>query len=59
MITAGFIGTGNMGGALAKAAAKSIGGKFVFLSDFMEEKAEALAEEIFANKSDNKTIAEN
>jgi len=59
MITAGFIGTGNMGGALAKAAASSIGGKFVFLSDFIEEKAAALAEEIFANKSDNKTIAEN
>ena len=38
MFTAGFIGCGNMGGALAAAAAKSIGGKQVFLSDFIEEK---------------------
>lgn len=59
MFTAGFIGCGNMGGALAAAAAKSIGGKQVFLSDFIEEKAESLAEDIFANNSDNKTIAEN
>ncbi len=59
MLTAGFIGCGNMGGALASAAAKSIGGKNIFLSDFAEEKAESLAEELFANKSDNKTIAEN
>lgn len=59
MLTAGFIGCGNMGGALASAAAKAIGGKNIFLSDFIEEKAERLAEELFANKSDNKTIAEN
>ncbi|MBE7034008.1 MAG: pyrroline-5-carboxylate reductase [Ruminococcaceae bacterium] len=59
MITAGFIGCGNMGGALAKAAAKSIGGKNILLSDFVEEKAENLAEEIFAHAADNKTIAEN
>lgn len=59
MFTAGFIGCGNMGGALASAAAKAIGGKNIFLSDFIEEKAESLAEELFANKSDNKTIAEN
>ena len=59
MFTAGFIGCGNMGGSLASAAAKAIGGKNVFLSDFIGEKAESLAEELFANKSDNKTIAEN
>ncbi len=59
MFTAGFIGCGNMGGALASAAAKSIGGKNIFLSDFIEEKAETLAEDLFANKSDNKTIAQN
>lgn len=59
MFTAGFIGCGNMGGALAAAAAKSIGGKRVFLSDFVEEKAESLAEELFANNSDNIAIAEN
>ncbi len=59
MITAGFIGTGNMGGALASAAAKSIGGKYILLSDFMKEKADTLAEKISAHSSDNKTIAEN
>ena len=59
MITAGFIGCGNMGGALASAAAKSIEGKNIILSDYIEEKADALAEEIFAHSSDNKTIAEN
>lgn len=59
MFTAGFIGCGNMGGALASAAAKAIGGKNIFLSDFIAEKAEGLAEELFANKSDNKTVAEN
>lgn len=59
MITAGFIGCGNMGGALASAAAKAIGGKQIFLSDFIEEKAESLAERLFANNSDNTTIAEN
>ncbi len=59
MITAGFIGCGNMGGALASAAAKAIGGKYILLSDFMQEKADALAEKISAHSSDNKTIAEN
>ena len=59
MITAGFIGCGNMGGALASAAAKSIGGKYILLSDFMKEKADSLAEKISAHSSDNKTIAEN
>ncbi len=59
MITAGFIGCGNMGGALAVAAAKAIGGKYILLSDFMKEKADFLAEKITAHSSDNKTIAEN
>ena len=59
MATAGFIGCGNMGGALASAAAKAIGGKFILLSDFIKEKADSLAEEISANSSDNLTIAEN
>lgn len=59
MITAGFIGCGNMGGALATAAAKAIEGKNIILSDYIKEKADALAEEIFAHSEDNKTIAEN
>ena len=45
-MTVGFIGTGNMGGALAKAASKS--GSEIFLSDKSEEKAQALAAEIGA-----------
>lgn len=59
MFTAGFIGCGNMGGALASAAAKAIGGENVFLSDFLKEKASALAEKISANASDNASIAKN
>ena len=41
----GFIGAGNMGGALARAAAKTLGGKNIILADQMAEKAAALAEE--------------
>ena len=59
MYTAGFIGCGNMGGALASAAAKAIGGKNVFLSDFLEEKAASLSLETGANKSSNEDIAKN
>ena len=59
MYTAGFIGCGNMGGALASAATKAIGGKNVFLSDFLEEKAISLSRETGANKSSNEDIAKN
>jgi len=45
-MTVGFIGTGNMGGALAKAAAKA--GCELYLSDKSFEKAEALAKELGA-----------
>lgn len=45
-MTVGFIGTGNMGGALAKAAAKT--SHEIFLSDKSAQKAEALAAEIGA-----------
>ena len=44
--TFGFIGTGNMGGALARAAAKAMDPQSVFLSDRAEEKAQALAGEL-------------
>lgn len=44
----GFIGCGNMGGALARAASKAVGGKNIILCDSTEEKAEALAGEIGA-----------
>lgn len=43
--TFGFIGTGNMGGALAKAAVKTLGNAVV-LSNKTQEKAEALAAEL-------------
>lgn len=54
----GFIGTGNMGGALARAVGKS--GHTLYLSDFFKDKAEALAIEIGKNAkaSDNKEIVE-
>ena len=44
--TFGFIGTGNMGGALAKGAAKTMAGDSVFLSDGNMAKAQALADQL-------------
>ena len=45
-MTYGFIGTGNMGGALARAAAKAIGGENVLLYNRTMEKAEKVAREL-------------
>jgi len=42
----GFIGTGNMGGALAKAAAKAVVSEDICVSDKFMDKAEALAAEL-------------
>ena len=42
----GFIGTGNMGGALAKAAAKAMDGSSIYLSNKTAAKAEALAAQV-------------
>lgn len=53
----GFIGCGNMGGALAKAAAKAE--CEIFLADFDEKKAKALAEETGGSVCDNYFIAKN
>ena len=58
MMTIGFIGAGNMGGALATAVAKAIGGANVYLADPCADKVAALAAEIGANVSDNDTIAQ-
>ena len=57
-MTYGFIGTGNMGGALARAAAKSVEHRrdLVF-ANRSREKAEALANELGANLADNETVA--
>ena len=41
--TLGFIGFGNMGGALVRAAAKSIGGERIAVCDYDSKKAAALA----------------
>jgi len=46
MNTFGFIGTGNMGGALARAVAKSVAPENIFLSDAWAEKAAELAAEL-------------
>ena len=42
----GFIGTGNMGGALAKAAARALASEDLLVADKFLEKAEALAAEL-------------
>lgn len=52
MSTFGFIGAGNMGGALARAAAKAIGGDRLVLTDVNSDKAAALASEIGAVSGD-------
>lgn len=53
----GFIGTGNMGGTLARAAAKTNCGN-IFLSDRDLDKVSALARDIGATVSQNSVIAE-
>ncbi len=53
---AGFIGSGNMGSALAQAVSKSIDPKEIAVSDHSQKKAEALAESLGAVASDNAEI---
>ena len=57
MATLGFIGTGNMGGALARAAAKTKSNN-ILLANRHPEKAMALAREIGADVCDNVSVAE-
>ena len=57
MATYGFIGTGNMGGAVAKAAAKAVGGGNLFLANRTPAKAEALAAELGGRACDNEAAA--
>ena len=56
-MTIGFIGTGNMGGALARSAAKVLSGSQIYLANRTAAKAQALAEAIGAVATDNDTIA--
>lgn len=56
-MTFGFIGTGNMGGALAETARRRLEGGQILLSNRTKEKAEALAEKLGAVATDNVTIA--
>ena len=58
MIKIGFIGCGNMGGALAKAVSKSQIAE-IFLADTNSEKAKNLSEEIGGKVSTTEDIAEN
>ncbi|MBQ4037211.1 MAG: pyrroline-5-carboxylate reductase [Clostridia bacterium] len=52
----GFIGTGNMGAALARAAARAEGEKKFYLADFDAAKAASLAEELGGTVGDNLTL---
>lgn len=56
-MTVGFIGTGNMGGALARAAAKAIPAKDIYLYDRFAEKAEALAVQLGCCATDLSGVA--
>ena len=57
--TIGFIGCGNMGGALARCAAKNlIGSERILLSDVDAAKMRALCDATGAQASDNRTIAQ-
>lgn len=49
----GFIGTGNMGGALAKAAAKKLCGEDILLANRTRKKAEVMAEDLGCVVADN------
>ena len=53
----GFIGCGNMGGALAKAARKQLDGAHILLANRTPEKAQALAAALEARAVDNRTAA--
>ena len=56
--TFGFIGTGNMGGAVARAIRRTQMGSQILLSNRSPEKARILAEELEAKVTDNLTVAQ-
>lgn len=55
----GWIGCGNMGGALAKAVAKTVNPKQMLLCDAYTEKATTLAASLGADATDVKSVAQN
>ena len=57
MATFGFIGTGNMGGALARAARKRLSGDEILLANRTASKAEALARNLGCRTADNAAVA--
>ena len=57
--TIGFIGTGNMGGALATAAAKALDPIRIYLSNKTAAKAQALADRLGCNAVSVTAVAEN
>ena len=59
MKTIGFIGCGNMGGALAKAALKSVGAENVFVYDIDLKKSKAFVDETDVNVADAEYIVLN
>lgn len=54
----GFIGTGNMGGAMARAARRALSGQEVLLANRTPAKAEALARELDCRTGDNTAVAQ-
>ena len=56
-MTYGFIGAGNMGGALAKAVAKSVAPEAITLADAFKEKAEELAAKLGAKADTTEAVA--
>ena len=53
----GFIGCGNMGGALARAAARKLPGRSIIISNRTPQKAQDLAKELGARAASNKEVA--
>ncbi len=53
----GFIGAGNMGGALASAARRTLSGDHIMISNRTPEKAAALAESLQASTGSNNDVA--
>ena len=53
----GFIGCGNMGGALARAVSRAVGAQNMYLSGGAGDRAKNLATELGANFSSNENIA--